>query len=681
MPEAALVFAVFWLLGLAQAAPSVTTGDAGEFAAASSLLGVAHAPGYPFYTLLGKAFGLLLPFGHWAYRTNLFSAACAAAALSLLHDSLRRLGASRISCLGTVFVLGLTPQWRELSSVTEVFSLHLLCAVLSLWIVAASGERLLEPGPSALLGLVFGLGLANHQTLALILPALLLAGLGRPGNWSRALAAAALGAAAGFSLHAVLPLRALKSPPLDWDHAASWPAFRRLLSRADYGSLSLTVDGAASASGPEALAAQAWRSARGLLSQLGPLGASAALFGAAAWKRAGLRLNAASPWAWIALAGPGFLMLGRPPFDPQTSGALERFHLLPLLGAGLFVAAGLEVLARERPALGAAAALAASAALVPAAAAQSRRGDFLAHDYGRALLRELPPNAVFVMDGGDDTFYSLAYLKFAHGLRPDVTLHDRGGVVFRGGYGDDFLSLPRETKEDRRRAVESRWAESGLLRYSTLNAGLLPGRTLAPAGLIRRPLRPGETFPERSALDETRTSPRAPSAAARYRDRALLAFDRFSRAAAALDRGDGAAGVAWLESAAEAGGDALWVLPAVSYALAVHGYEATQRRDWIAAERAYRAQARLDASRPEPPTDLGVVLQRAGRLDEAESSFREALRRDPRSAHAWESLGALEWARGRFAASADAYASAAALPGAAGDDGAWSARARARGGR
>lgn len=680
MRESGAVFAVFSLLGVAQMAPSVTTGDAGEFAAAAATLGVAHAPGYPLYALLAKAFGVLLPLGSWAYRTNLLSALCGALALTLFADALRRLGAGRAARLGAAAVLGLSPCWRELSAVTEVFALHLACAALLLWLVAAAGERLLEPGPAAALGLVFGLGLGDHQTLALILPALVLAGLGRPGSWARALPAAAAGAAAGVLIHAALPLRALKSPPLDWDHAVDAESLWRLLTRKDYGSLSLTTDGA-SASGPEALTAQAWRSARGVGAQLGPLGAAAALFGAAAWRRAGLRLNASAAWAWVLVAGPGFLMLGRPPFDAQTSGALERFHLLPLLGAGLFVAAGLEALARTRPAFGAAAAVAAAAALVPAAAAQSRRGDFLAHDYGRALLRELPPGATFVMDGGDDTFYALAFLKHAQGLRPDLTLRDRGGVVFPGGYGADFRALTKELKEERRRVVEGRWAQAGVLWYSSLNPELLPGRRAVPAGLVRRPLLPGAAFPEAAALDATLNAPRAAGARLGYRDRALLAFDRFARGAAALDRGDGAAGVAWLEVAAEVAGDALWTVPAVSYALAVHGYEATTRRDWAAAERAYRAQARLDASRPEPAIDLGVVLQKSGRLVEAEVPLREALRRDPRSARAWETLGALQWARGLWNESADAYASAAALPGADAADGAWSARARARAGR
>ncbi len=677
--EPTAVFAGFFALGVVQAAPSVTTGDAGEFAAAAAGLGVAHAPGYPLFVLLAKAFGTALPLGSWAYRTNLLSAACGAAALALLGDALRRFGAGRAARLGAVLILGLSPLWRELSAVTEVFALHLLCAALLLWIVAAAGERLLEPGPSAALGLVFGLGLGNHQTLALILPALLLAGRGKAGSLPRAFACAALGAAAGFCVNAALPLRAAAAPPLDWDHATTPKALWRLLERKDYGTMSLTTDGSQS-SGPEALASQAWRSLRAIAAQLGPAGAALALVGAALGRGAGLRLEAAPAWAWVLCAGPAFLMLGRPPFDAQTSSALERFALLPLLGSGLFVTAGLEVIARARPRLGAAAALAAALSLAPGALAQSRRGDFLAHDYGRAILRELPPRATLVMDGGDDTFYSLAFLQFAQREREDATLFDRGGVVFRGGYGEDFLSLPHDLKEPRRRELETRWAADGRLWYSTLNPGILPGWDARPAGLLRRPLRGGAPFPEAEALRETLPAPRAPTAARRYRDRALSAFYFYSRGVDALARRDVVAGAEWLSLAEAEGRDALWAAPAISYALAVSGYEASERRDWAAAERAYRALSEHDLLRAEPLLNLGVVLRDEGRLPEAESSLREAVRREPRDPRAWEALGAVFWSAARWADCADAYASAAALPGASPSDADWGRKARARGG-
>lgn len=661
MLEGAVLFLVFAALGIYQAAPSVTTGDAGEFAAAAATWGVPHAPGYPAWTVLAKALGTVLPWGDWAYRSNLLSALCGALALAILADALKRWGFPRAARLGAVVLLGLTPLWREQSAVAEAFIPLALAGAGLIWLLAASGERILSPGPAAALGLVFGLGLGAHQTLVLVLPALLLAARGKPGRLLPALGWAAAGVIAGFALHLTVPLRAAASPPVDWGHATTAQALWRLLLRRDYGTFALTVDGAR-ALGPEELWDQLTRSARAVNNSFGVAGVLLAAAGALGWSRCGLRERPGVAAAWLIAAGPLFLFLGRPGFDPQTSGALQRFFLLPLLGVLPFVAAGLALVEARSAATAALIAFLACFASLPGALAASRRDDYLSYDYGRAILRALPKDAVFVMDGGDDTFYALSFLTYATGLRPDVELRDRGGVVFPGGYGPDFRALSRDAKEARRREVETRWFASGRLWYSTLNPNLLPGAVLAPAGLTRRPLPPKTAFAAGAALRETMAVrwTRA-AAAARYRDRALAAFIPFSRGVEALSRGDGEAGTRWLEVEADLAPDALWTIPAASYALGVTGFEAVARKDWKAAERAYRAGASIEPGKAEPMTNLGVALERAGRLEEAEAAFREAARREPRVPGPWSALGARLWAAGRWADAAGAFDSAAAL--------------------
>lgn len=661
MPEAAWLFLAFAALGLSGAAPGVTTGDAGELAAASAVLGVAHAPGYPFWTLAARVFGLLMPFGAWTHRMNVFSALLGAAGLALLSDALRRWGFSRPARLGAAALLGLSPVWRECAAVTEVFALHGLLACLLLWLVAR--ERALDDGPAAALGLVMGLSLGNHQTMLLIVPALLLFCGGR----ARPAVCASLGALAGLTAYAYVPLRAAASPPLDWGHAVTPAAFWRVLLRRDYGSFSLTVEGASPAGLPE-LARQAWRA----LAALGPATGLFASAGAVFWPP-GLRLTRRAALVWLLCAGPLFLLLGRPGFDAQTAGALERFGLLALIGAALLAAGALQALWLRRPA---AAALAAAlgAALMLATGGHGRRGDFLAHDYGRALLNALPPGALFVMDGGDDTFYSLAALRWAHGLRPDVELRDRGGVVFPGLYGADFRRLAREEKEARRRAVEAPLARSGRLWYSTLSPNLLPGFETVPAGLLRRPLAPGAAFAEADALDATlAVRARAPGG---YRDRALAAFVPYSRGVAALARGRIAEAASWLESAHALAPDALWIAPAVSYALSVAGWRAMQAREHALAARAYRAAAELEPTRADALANLGAALEAAGRVEEAEASYRAAARREPGAARPWEALGALAWSRGRWSEAADAFDQAAAREPGRPSHADWAAAAR-----
>jgi tetratricopeptide (TPR) repeat protein len=573
--------------------------------------------------------------------------------------------------------MGLIPIWREQSLVTEVFSLHIFCATLLLWTLAVSKDNLLDFAPSAALGLIFGLGLGGHQTLILILPALLLFGQGKPGRWSVALGAAALGASVGFTLHAMIPLRAMKSPPLDWDHAITVESFWRLITRKDYGTLSLTVDGG-QAPGLASFAQQALRSLRGIQNQLG-LGATAlAVIGLATWRRWPQKLSFAAVLVWITMSGPVFFMMGRPPMDAQTSSALTRFYLLPILGVGILMAAGIEWCDRTRRALAVCVVGMAMAVMIPTAFQQSRRGDYLAHDYGRMLMRQLPPHAVFVMDGGDDTFYTTAYFKYALGQRSDLTLHDRGGVVFPGLYGQDFRRLHREEKEPRRRIIEGVLAKQGALWYSTLNPDLIPGWPSHPAGLIRRPLLPTDRFIEAEAYGQTMVLPRYPSALENYRDRGLLAFIHYQRGLASFARDDLASGLGWMELSADIGHDVLWVPSTISYVLRMQGYRATLRQHWSSAESIYRALIRVGTTKADSLADLGVVLQRQARFKEAENSMREALSIDSHNIHAWQALGALLWAMSRWQECAQAYDSAASLAADGTHDAAWALKARQR---
>ncbi|MDX2221409.1 MAG: DUF2723 domain-containing protein, partial [Rhodospirillaceae bacterium] len=65
---------------LATLAPTVTFWDAGEFITAAKMLGIPHPPGTPLWVLLAHVWGLVVPFGDYAWRLNLMSAVCGAIA-------------------------------------------------------------------------------------------------------------------------------------------------------------------------------------------------------------------------------------------------------------------------------------------------------------------------------------------------------------------------------------------------------------------------------------------------------------------------------------------------------------------------------------------------------------------------------------------------------------------------
>src|SRR5207302_1168367 len=80
MTSAAVGLAAFFVY-LRTIAPSLPAGDSGELITAAWVLGVAHPPGYPLFTMLGHLF-TFLPVGS-AFRVNLMSAVLHAATVAI----------------------------------------------------------------------------------------------------------------------------------------------------------------------------------------------------------------------------------------------------------------------------------------------------------------------------------------------------------------------------------------------------------------------------------------------------------------------------------------------------------------------------------------------------------------------------------------------------------------------
>src|SRR5690606_24333826 len=178
-----------WLVGLAflliyarTTAPSIVElfDDTLEFQVVLPTFGIAHPTGYPLFTLAGGAWSRLLPVGNWAWRTNLFSAVCAAAAVAILFVLTRRLvgrdagGRANWSGLAAALIFGLGPvRWMQ-ATVAEGYALHNLLAVSTLLVAVGLPElsgRTFDRR-MALLWLLVGLGMAHHRTTVLLLPGL-----------------------------------------------------------------------------------------------------------------------------------------------------------------------------------------------------------------------------------------------------------------------------------------------------------------------------------------------------------------------------------------------------------------------------------------------------------------------------------------------------------------------------
>ncbi|MBA3556422.1 MAG: DUF2723 domain-containing protein, partial [Gemmatimonadales bacterium] len=190
MYRAAAAVAALVLTGyVVTLAPTVTFWDAGEFIAAAYTLGIPHPPGTPLFVLIAHAWGLLLPIGEFAYRTNLLSAVLSASAAGLfflvVHESLRGWAAGldeptgrllRVGGAAAAAILGAFTftNWQN-SNETEVYGVATFTIAAMSWLVNLwRRQRDTERGPRLLLLVVFlaGISIGNHLLALLAGPAI-----------------------------------------------------------------------------------------------------------------------------------------------------------------------------------------------------------------------------------------------------------------------------------------------------------------------------------------------------------------------------------------------------------------------------------------------------------------------------------------------------------------------------
>jgi hypothetical protein len=163
-------------------APTVTFWDAGEFIAASKVLGIPHPPGTPLFVMIAHVWGLLVPIGEYAVRTNLlsalFSAVGAGGFFLVVHESLR--GAAPrarlvTSAAATVVGAFTFTNWQN-SNETEVYAVATFTIAAMAWTAMCWRRRRAEPRAGRLLLVVVylaGLSIGNHLLALLAGPAVI----------------------------------------------------------------------------------------------------------------------------------------------------------------------------------------------------------------------------------------------------------------------------------------------------------------------------------------------------------------------------------------------------------------------------------------------------------------------------------------------------------------------------
>lgn len=146
-------------------------GDSAKFQYLAQVWGIPHPTGYPVYLLLTRLFALL-PWGTLAYRVNLLSAVCAAAAIGVLTLIAFQMSRDRASAAGAALMVAFSPLFWSQAVVAEVYALNALWVALCLALILrwrASGR----PADLYIALLVYGLSFSHHMSMVLLLPAFL----------------------------------------------------------------------------------------------------------------------------------------------------------------------------------------------------------------------------------------------------------------------------------------------------------------------------------------------------------------------------------------------------------------------------------------------------------------------------------------------------------------------------
>jgi Protein O-mannosyl-transferase TMEM260-like len=211
--------------------------DTTKFDYLGLVLGTAHPPGYPLYTMLNAAFVRTMPWGSVALRANLLSAVFAVLACLVAVSIFTKLGVRPVVAAGGASALGLIPQLWHFALIAEVYTLNILFVALVLACLLAYDRRCRPVWLRAAL-LIFALSFAHATSQILLIPGLLLylavrrpAWLFRPRELARLLP---LGAALALLPYAYLVWRTAADAPLLDTRVTDITSFWEVISGARY---------------------------------------------------------------------------------------------------------------------------------------------------------------------------------------------------------------------------------------------------------------------------------------------------------------------------------------------------------------------------------------------------------------------------------------------------------------
>lgn len=236
-----LAFVAAVVLYAATLVPGTVFGDPAEYQFIPAIWGIAHPPGYAFYTLLAGVWQRVIVVGSIAYRTNLLAACAGAWAVTrvvsmvlivLTAEGHRRLNGASWMLAASALIAGgavaIAPDLWQQSIHANAHVVSVAITSTQLWLLVR-WDRSQAVGLLYALALLVGLGVAHHPITVWGLPAYgLFIALRRPGILTEmgTVAGGVLAGVAGLLPWLYFPLRSPSTPfgPTDM---GTWEGFLR----------------------------------------------------------------------------------------------------------------------------------------------------------------------------------------------------------------------------------------------------------------------------------------------------------------------------------------------------------------------------------------------------------------------------------------------------------------------
>lgn len=459
-------------------------GDTGDFIAASTVMGIAHPPGYPLFTFLGFLLTRIDIFNP-AFMVGLVAALSSATSVVVFYlISLKLVKSKLISFISSLFLAFNLLFWFY-AEIAEVFSLNVLLSLILIYLGILFAEKK-DKKLFFLLSFFVGLSLTNHHTVVLIFPSVFLIifpQIKKIFKKSKDLFFSFLFFLLGFSIYLYVPIASFFNPPVNWVPVNSIESFLRLFLRADYGTFN---------AGPFGTTTIAERLVgldtyfRYLLTQFTIPSVILIILGLIYAFRVNKKIFTAFLLAFI-LSGPLFLgYAGFPLINAFFIGINERFFLLSSVVILLFLPFGLLSVGKivnkifkkntyEKLFIG-------IFLIVPLSLfyynfpktdlSKITIGDDFAYDY----LATLPKDSLFLV-GGDTPLLNTWYIHYGLGYRKDITivnLNQTKTDTYYNSQKDEYLKkFPKDEKDQNLRLK--------VIKYIAQKRPVYSSEAIAPA--------------------------------------------------------------------------------------------------------------------------------------------------------------------------------------------------------